>query len=189
LADNTAFLSYAIKGEQSGTTMHRYKWPRPPAGPLQVVTLLAAYGLLRHTACLERTAGMPVTHWTTVPSLKGRDGIHPLRKLVGPYVHGQELVVRTEVTVGLRNTEPGSFDMDRLSGPAHLLVIDDTWASGSHAQSLAVAGHRAGAAYVSVLSLTRWLNPEFAATRPFLSRLKDTFDPAVSPWTGLICAS
>jgi predicted amidophosphoribosyltransferase len=187
LADHTAFLAYAIKGEQSGAVMHRYKWPRPPSGPLQAVTLLAANGLLRHTACLDRIAALPVTHWTAVPSLKGRDGVHPLRTLVGPYVPGRELTSRTEVTAGLRTTDPGSFDLDRLSGPTHLLVIDDTWVSGSHAQSLAVAAHRAGAAQVSVLSLTRWLNPDFGGTRPFLGRLNETFDPALCPWSGFAC--
>lgn len=68
----------------------------------------------------------------------------------------------------------------------HVLIIDDTWASGSHVQSLAAAVREAGAAEVSILCIARFVNPSFEPTRPratFLQKPGAGTDPSLCPWT------
>ncbi len=48
----------------------------------------------------------------------------------------------------------------RLRG-RNVLVIDDTWTTGAHAQSASAALKVAGAAAVAVLAIGRWFNPDY----------------------------
>ncbi|WP_416900731.1 hypothetical protein [Micromonospora echinospora] len=60
------------------------------------------------------------------------------------------------------------------------LVLDDTWTTGSRAQSLAYALKRAGARSVAVLVLGRHVRPEHEASRPLLSAITEPiFDTSV----------
>jgi adenine/guanine phosphoribosyltransferase-like PRPP-binding protein len=70
----------------------------------------------------------------------------------------------------------------------HILIVDDTWTSGSRAQSAALAVRRAGAHRVGVLVVGRWLDPDYAGTAPFLKALCSyDFDPRRGPVTGNSC--
>jgi hypothetical protein len=81
-----------------------------------------------------------------------------------------------------------SLDPDvRLDG-RHVLILDDTWTTGSNAQSAALAVRRAGAAAVSVMVVGRWLSPGFGNTTAFIrTRLLTDYDPAICPVTGGEC--
>ena len=69
-----------------------------------------------------------------------------------------------------------------------MLLVDDTWARGGHAQSAVLALRAAGAARVSVLVAARWINEDFGANATFIRGLADRdYDPAVCPWTGSVC--
>lgn len=68
-----------------------------------------------------------------------------------------------------------------------MLLIDDTWASGGHAQSAATALHRAGAAKVSLLVAARWINEDYGDNASFIRGLTMDFNPAICPWTGGAC--
>ena len=67
-----------------------------------------------------------------------------------------------------------------------MLLLDDTWTSGSRTQSAALTLRRCGAAYVSVLVIGRYLKPgpnaEFIKTR-----LHGDYDPYRCPVTGGGC--
>jgi hypothetical protein len=191
LADATAFLTYAIAGRPSGQVMRGYKeLPRPVDDHRAVVGLLAAVGLARHGACAGALARVPVTHWAAVPSLPARPGEHPLRPLVARLAPGHEVqLIPAADPQHPRGARPGNFTVPGLlPTDAHVLVIDDTWASGGHAQSAALALHAAGAGHVSVLVLARWLDRHYSTTAQLLRAIDDRdYDPAICPWTAGGC--
>jgi hypothetical protein len=69
-----------------------------------------------------------------------------------------------------------------------VLLIDDTWVGGGHAQGAAKALKLAGAARVTILALARWLDMTWTPTPEFVnSRLASDFDPDICPLTGDYC--
>lgn len=87
-----------------------------------------------------------------------------------------------------RSVTPGLFVADPVPAGAHVVVVDDTWVSGGHAQSAVLAVRAAGAARVSVLALARWLDVSRTETAPHLSSLSGPdFNPRQCPWTGSAC--
>jgi hypothetical protein len=190
LADATAFLTYAVPGRQSGYVMRGYK-AMPPIGEHRtIVALLAVLGLTQHGSCAGRLRSAPVTHWAAVPSLAGRPGEHPLRPIVRASAPGIELPLSAASCVPLpRSVDPHHFRARAAVPPhAHVLIIDDTWVGGGHAQSAVLAARRAGARHVSVLVLARWLNEDYGENARFLADLAGRdYDPDLCPWTGAGC--
>ena len=201
LADATGFLAYAVAGRQSGSVMQGYKARPPVPGHRAIVTLLVLLGLARHAGCAAYAgcaepggsagpAGVPVTHWATVPSLPARPGEHPLHAIVSRLAPGAEVALAAADEVEYsRDLHPGHF---RVAVPppagAHVLLVDDTWARGGHAQSAALALRAAGAARISVLVAARWINEDFGGNAAFLRGLSGRdYDPAICPWTGAAC--
>jgi hypothetical protein len=201
LADATGFLTYAVAGRQSGYVMQGYKARPPVPEHRTIVALLVLLGLARHAGCAAHAAcaehagsagaaSVPVTHWAVVPSLPARAGEHPLRGIVSRLAPGREAVLTAADEVDYpRDLAPGHF---RAGAPlplgAHVLLVDDTWARGGHAQSAVLALRAAGAARVSVLVAARWINEDFGGNAGFLRGLADRdYDPAICPWTGGVC--
>lgn len=163
-------VSYSVAGETLHQMLAGYKRTTGPAAEDMTRRLAGILWrfLIRHEACLARTAG--VTGFevvTTVPSSDAeRDEHHPLRRIVGELVQPtrsrhERLLVRT-----VRPTEPRRFDPNRyqptrdLTGLA-VLLIDDTWTTGASAHSAAAALKSAGAGRVAGLVLGRHLNREW----------------------------
>jgi hypothetical protein len=197
LADATGFLAYAVAGRQSGYVMQGYKARPPVPEHRTIVTLLVLLGLARHARCAANAgcagqAPVPVTHWATVPSLPARPGEHPLHAIAGRLAPGGEVVLGAAGEVEYsRDVDPGHF---RAAAPlpagAHVLLVDDTWARGGHAQSAVLALRAAGAARISVLVAARWINEDFGGNAAFLRGLSGRdYDPAICPWTGGACPS
>jgi hypothetical protein len=190
LADASAFLTYAVAGRQSGYVMRGYKEPWPLEEHRTVVSLLVLLGLSRHAECPGRLAGSPVTHWATVPSLPAKPGEHPLHRLVGNLPPGREVRLTAAATAPHpRGARPDHFSAaDSLPEGSHALVIEDTWASGGHAQSAALGLRAAGAARISLLAVARWINTDFGDNAKFIRGLADRdYDPGICPWTGGSC--
>jgi hypothetical protein len=124
-----------------------------------------------------------------VPSLPAQPGEHPLHSIVARLAPGQEAALSAADDVGYpRDLDPGHFRSARLPAGAHVLLVDDTWARGGHAQSAAAALRAAGAARVSVLVAARWVNEDFGGNAAFLRGLAGRdYDPALCPWTGAAC--
>jgi len=189
LADATGFLAYAVAGRQSGYVMQGYKARPPVPEHRAIVALLVLLGLARHAGCAGRNGG-PVTHWATVPSLPAQPGEHALHAIVSRLAPGREVVLAAAEDVEYtRDVDPGHF---RAAAPlpagAHVLLVDDTWARGGHAQSAVLALRAAGAARVSVLVAARWINEEYGGNAAFIRGLADRdYDPAICPWTGAAC--
>ena len=200
LADATGFLAYAVAGHQSGYVMQGYKARPPVPEHRTIVALVVLLGLARHAGCAEYAGGSggpggqvtpgPVTHWTTVPSLPAQPGEHPLHAIVSRLAPGREAVLAAAEDVDYaRDLRPGHFRVAAaLPAGAHVLLVDDTWARGGHAQSAALALRAAGAARISVLVAARWINEDFGGNAAFLRGLSGRdYDPAVCPWTGAAC--
>jgi hypothetical protein len=190
LEDAIAFLTYAVAGQKSGHVMRGYKAPRPVPEHRQVVGLLLLVAMESHTRCAEALAGRPVTHWTVVPSLPAKLPVHPLRSLVASRAKGIEvpLVAATGVQQP-RAVDSAHFTCTmRLPQGSHVLLIDDTWASGGHAQSAVLALRAAGASRVSVLVVARWLKEDYGENKQFIADLANCdYNPLICPWTGTDC--
>jgi predicted amidophosphoribosyltransferase len=190
LADTTAFLTYAVAGQNSGRVMRGYKArPSVPEHRL-VVGLLLRLALEGHIRCPGVIASLPVTHWAIVPSLPSKPYPHPLLSLVTGHVRGTESPIASAVTTAdPRAVSPSHFTCTApLPAASHALLIDDTWTTGGHAHSAALALRNAGAARVSVLVVARWLKEDYGNNKQFLADLATRdYDPRICPWTGGPC--
>jgi predicted amidophosphoribosyltransferase len=190
LADATAFLTYAVAGRQSGYLMRGYKAEPPVEEHRTVVAMLLVTGLLGHLDCPAALAAAPVTHWAVVPSLPAKPGEHPLHGVAARFARWPEAGLTAAPRAAFpRAVSPHHYQATASLPPgAHVLLLDDTWASGGHAQSAALALRTAGAARVSVLAVARWLNNDSDLSRQFLRAIRRRdYDPALCPWTGGAC--
>jgi len=166
LADVVVPVAFAIKGGSHARHLWQYKSCRfgPPASPAMTAADTAAGLLLAlllvflrdHGACVWRAAGMPgPTHLAVVPTARGRPGVHPLRALINPYLvtSWAELSARPGGHP-VRDLDPARFTAQPLPG-ARVLLLDDTWTTGSTAQSAAMALRHAGARSVATVVLGR----------------------------------
>ena len=189
-ADYVGSSVYAWRGHQSGYAMHGYKAPQPLAEAGTAVSLLLGVAFAFHADCLERVAGRPVDQWATVPSASGRTGEHPFHHIVSRLrLPGVEVPMRSLVQQAPRNVDPAIFAVDgQVRADGHVLLLDDTWTTGSRAQSAVGALKLAGAEVVSVYTVARWLDPAYGPTKAFMPRLaRPDYDPSLCPWTGGVC--
>jgi len=195
LADVVAPLGYAIAGTESAALVRDYKHHpvlRVREERSAIIQRLLFLGIKLHERCIGAAAGRPVSLRLAIPSLTSRPGAHPLgeivrsTKLVAP---GVELTPAPDVLCD-RAISADKFVLQpatRLGGD-HVLVLDDSWTTGSTAQSAALALRRAGASAVSVMVVGRWLSPQFGSTAGFVkARLNADYDPLLCPVTGGRC--
>lgn len=187
---------------QLGSPLYRKLWAykagrvtpgaRHRAG-IEVVSLLVHF-LSCHAACISARAGGGWEVVTSVPSSRGRGGVHPL---------AQALAAAPEATPGffelLRAPRSPRFDGGVPSGASgwgdhgptlrstghnracddgfevlgtvagqRVLVLDDTFTSGARAQSASSALALAGAHVVAVVPVARVVRPDFARNAEWL---------------------
>ncbi|HXP22354.1 MAG TPA: phosphoribosyltransferase [Streptosporangiaceae bacterium] len=109
-----------------------------------------------HGACVWRSAGITgPTHLAVVPTARSRPGVHPLRALIAPYLHCQWAELWS-LPGGhpVRDLDPARFGAAPVPD-ARVLLLDDTWTTGSTAQSAAMALRRSGARSVAIVVLGR----------------------------------
>ena len=171
--DVAGFVTYAVKGGQSGAEMYRYKNHRPSPQALKNVLLLLQYGLL-HLPCAGRLMGTPSEAVAVVPSRSHYqpDTLSKLQQLC------HRVLLECMPLVSLRPAPESTSDR-RIHGSAfevvdcpyasHVTIIDDTWVSGGTTLSAVAALRASGVQKVSVLALARWLDPRYGLTRDFLA--------------------
>lgn len=192
LSDRRGFITYALAGAQSGANMYRYKDDVPPPAATRMMTLLLAATLTKHMPCAAHPSHGPVTAWATVPSLSGRS-THPLAGLAAPFLKTVPWVaLRASADArNVRELRLGNYvTTDEGASPygQHVLLLDDTWVTGSNPESAAGALKRDGATAVTSLVVARWLDASRGATKEFIkSHLTQDFDPIVCPFTGHPC--
>jgi hypothetical protein len=215
LAATVVPIAYAIKGGSHALNLWQYKSERLRAAPALAGRSVAAVAAERlralllvflrdHGACVWRAAGMPggPTHLAVVPTARGRPGTHPLRALIAPYLAGRwaELSALSG-THPVRDLDPARFGAVSVPG-ARVLLLDDTWTTGSTAQSAALALRRSGARSVAIVVLGRHVtagrhstgraeSATASATRGRLAQGADDgagVDPAAMPFRQQACA-
>lgn len=190
LADRVGFVFYGVGGTQSGQLLRGYKAPQPGPSHSDIMRTFLYLGVREHKPCLERL-GLPLpTHWATVPSLKTFHRPHPLNEMMGSmFSRASEIsLVANRSVSDPRAAHPAHFHVDPISSTVHVLLVDDTWARGGHAQSAAMSLKGAGATHVSILCLARWINRDWSNNAAFLNlRAAVPFSSAVCPWTGGAC--
>lgn len=119
-----------------------------------------------HEACVARGAGADQLDLVTiVPSSDPeRDEQSPFAKLTGWIEPIKSRLHRTLEPTG--EVEGREFDPDRFRATTDLsgrsvLLLDDTWVTGGHAQSAAHALRAAGASKVACVVIGRHVRPEF----------------------------
>jgi hypothetical protein len=151
-------------------------------GPM--VRALAADFLTAHADCLAALAGGPPEFVLPVPSTK-RPGGAPIARVPGlaadvesalPGARWTGLLARSSEPVGHMRPSPRAFvvppTLRSRVADRRLVLLDDTYVSGSRAQSAACALRRAGAAAVVIVVLGRVLRPDRVRThRDFLRGL------------------
>jgi hypothetical protein len=167
-ANAVGFVALAVKGEQLARELWFYKDQRYPASTRQKPTFgLAAIlwrWLAEHEPCLAEAAGtdeFPVV--TTVPSTKKR-AQHPLDYVVGSLIGATKdryiplLAAQDDDDGGCEFGEDRFRMIEPLTNGTPILLVDDTFTTGSRLQSAAAALRAANSGPVGALCIGRHFN-------------------------------
>ncbi|MEU6284606.1 hypothetical protein [Streptomyces sp. NPDC047028] len=178
-ADAVVPISLAPKGEQYANELWRYK---NAAGPQRhyfrrgLAAVLWRFLVMHERCAADRCAVARFDAVTTVPSTHERTE-HPLRLIVADMVGAtrdrhRDLLIPTPRAAELGRLPSGArYTASPLRGE-NVLLIDDTWASGNHAQSAAAALKAGGAGSVAIVVLGRHLNGGFGDTAVHVERAR-----------------
>ncbi len=172
LADVVVPIALAVKREQLAHELWHYKYDTDATVRRRLETRLAAV-LWRflgqhesHIADAAAVTGFDIV--TTVPGTRQRDDEHPLVRIVGSIVgqtKGRYERLLDLGPSGANDSRAVLFDRYRptrtLSNRPSVLLIDDTWTTGSRAQSAVLALRDAGAATIAVAVIGRHFDRAF----------------------------
>lgn len=162
LADVVVPVAYAIRGGTLAVDLWRYKNGASVAAGDRLRAMLLGF-LRDHGDCVWRAAGMPrgPDLWAVVPTGRGRRSEHPLTAIVAPYLRPPQVAftARSGQADRGRDLDPGWLRVRTPVRGRSVLLLEDTWVTGSSAQSAAVALKLAGADRVAVVVLGRHLDP------------------------------
>ena len=156
-ANSRDFCCY--KGDVSGRVRSQHA---------RVVRRLLYVGIARRQRCIEKVVGQRVSARVAVASLNRRPGVHPFVALAAAMNSvGDDLALT--LAAGATSARTVSATQFEVHSPApltghHILVLDDTWTTGSRAQTAALTLRAAGAAHISVIVVDGGSPPHSAAT-------------------------
>jgi hypothetical protein len=181
LADAIVPISYSIQGTQHAHNLIVYKADRYSRQARYHIASLGVLFLSDHRECLMRAAGGPITHVVTVPSTRGRAGVHPLELILTRRLRLPDLraVPNPRVPSDSREFHSGRFTVPPVQPDTRVLILDDTWTTGARMQSLAYALKTAGASAVIGVVLGRFIRPDYRPAKALIERLRraPVFDP------------
>lgn len=163
-ADVVAPIALAVKREQWAHELSSYKNSANPTARRTMTIGLSAVTwrwLDGHERCLAVHAGVDgFTRVTAIPSTRGRTD-HPLPRMLreiikptsGRYV--ELLVPSAAYSAGSREAHDDRYLVSKRLGGEPVIVVDDQWTSGGHAQSAAAALKLAGSGPVAAVVLGR----------------------------------
>lgn len=191
LADRVGALVYAIQPD-SQTYLLVYNYKTQAAGPSheRQMKALLALGLRGHARCAKTLANAGTSAWCVVPSTKQRSTLHTLVTQLASPGSQQVAVSYAGPAYPDRSLRPDHWTVELNSSPPdHVLVVDDSWVTGSHAQGVASALKAAGVPQVSVFTVANVLDPGWEPNREFIQQrlAKAAFDKSRCPWTGGEC--
>jgi hypothetical protein len=181
LADVVAPVAYAVKGGRLADGLWRYK--SGAAGATEAGSRLAAMlarFLREHSDQVWRAAGMAAGPElaAVVPSGQGRPGPHPLLEIVTSCVDVPIVPLSAAPGAAARargladGVAVGWLTVGGAVAAADVLLVDDTWVSGSSAQSAAAALKAAGARRVALVVIGRHVDPADPRSAEFLRTLR-----------------
>jgi hypothetical protein len=156
----------AVKGKQLAHELWTFKNGNQPDVRQRLEIQLAALlwrWLGSHEICLTgETDCDSFEVVTTVPSASGRQA-HPLERMASTTIGATAERYRRLLEVNPSVSQERVFNVDRwqsqrLAGES-VLLLDDTWTTGAHAQSASAALRQSGAGTVAVLCIGRHYNP------------------------------
>jgi predicted amidophosphoribosyltransferase len=189
--DAVAPISYSVAGGQLHHALAGYKRLGGDVAHRLQVELAAVLWrfLIAHESCVARGAAATTFDVvTTVPSSsRERDAGHPLRRIVGELARPtrdryERLLIRSSVEVPERTFDPRKYEVARPLRGESVLLIDDTWTTGSGAQSAAAALRDAGAGPVAAVVIGRHVKRGWRANERRLRMLARPFDWSTCAW-------
>jgi len=190
LADRVGSLIYAVEPDsQAYQVVRSYKAERPGPSHQQVMLGLLALGLKGHFVCAARLSGFDHSGWAVVPSTRGRT---KLGDMVRSLAHRGDAEVPVAFVGDASSRELRPRDWSVTADVVvldHVVLVDDSWVTGAHAQAVAAALKSAGAHQVSIFTVARVLRPDWSANAKFIrERLPGmSFDWRRCPWTAADC--
>jgi predicted amidophosphoribosyltransferase len=184
-------ISYSVAGGQLHHTLAGYKrLDGEVARRLQMELAAVLWRFLAdHEACVARAAAATTFDLvTTVPSSSHeRDEGHPLRRIVGELARPtreryERLLTRSSVTLPDRAFDAHKYETTRTLGGESVLLIDDTWTTGSCAQSAAAALRQAGAGPIAAVVIGRHVKRDWRQNDRRLHALTRPFDWSSCVW-------
>ncbi|MDP9092399.1 MAG: amidophosphoribosyltransferase [Actinomycetota bacterium] len=182
---------------QSAHTLRSYKNPLPATECQQNLQLLVAAASAVHGDCMQQSAGRLWDSLTFVPSGSRRGLQHPVAALACQVRALRGASRRFDLDLGpaiadpCRTVRPDRFVVREehlgLVAGQHVLLLDDTWTTGSKLQSAAVALRRAGAALVTGLCVARWCRWDWPDHAALLAELDVPYDARSCPAIDGIC--
>lgn len=197
--DHTFFVAYADGHNpggwsQSAQTMRLYKQTPPTVLCVEHLHELTFVVTWLHDDCM-RAADRGWDAAAFVPSRTPREGLHPVTGIArnvsrlaadDPASGGPHEIKRVSLELGPVNVSrvanAARFAVpdksrDRIEGK-RVLLVDDTWTTGTSVQSAAATLKAAGAASVTGLCIARWLSWGRDSDVPLLKKVTtDPFDP------------
>ena len=187
---------------QSEQHMWSYKEQRPGPGCVTDLSAMLLLALQWHRRCAESKVGLPWQLWAVVPSSKHqRLGTHPLVGLglgagldgtIPPLPSQRAELVLTGPPSADRDLHEGRFFVPQpgLIAGKHVLLLEDTWVTGSSAQAAALSLKQAGAAGVTIACVARWLreDTEWVDCSAFFRELQTPYDALDCPVLGHHCS-
>lgn len=132
----------------------------------QITAMLARF-LHAHRSCIERRAGQTWNSIAIVPSTGGRVGEHPLETAIrrSPWLRRQfkPLLLPGPVPINHNSASDRGFIAQAGTADLRVLLVDDTYTSGSRSQSAASTLSLAGATVIAIVPVARIINPDWTA--------------------------
>jgi hypothetical protein len=205
LADDVLILTY-VRGRQprgphqSAHTVRAYKNIPPVEKCATDMALMVRAATDLHSDCIETHCDGAWSSVTFVPSRHRPAGSHPVAELARQVRRNNGATNRFLLGIGCgfdgspeRTVRADRFSVppeyaDRVAG-RHVLLIDDTWVTGTKLQSAAVTLHQAGATRVTALCVARWCRDDWQAHRELLDSCTLPYDALTCPVSGSACVS
>lgn len=184
-------ISYAMRGQQLATALRGYKdelFPRTRTYHGMRLSAILWRFLAVHEDHVAASAGVSgfslvaVVPSKTTASDEARRGLLTMAGTIVAHTapRFERLLLPTDAAVVGRYFDPGRYRAARRVDGESILLIDDTWVTGSSAQSAAAALREAGAAQVACVVIGRWLRPDFGGewgnVRDIYNQLPKQFD-------------